>query len=356
MPVWEELGRHCDLDVVILESPEHLERDGFRGADWIPPTIGHSFGLAYAKTIGRSRTYGPLYVLLSLNGLRLFMRDVVILGGWDQPAYWQVRLISWLLGTPTLAFYESTLESMHHRTGPLVKARSAFFKSMAGVLTPGEAATRAVVASGVPATRIFEGFNAVDMNPFIRVVAETQAIPSHAGHVFIFVGQLVERKNPLLVLQAFSAIRNAEDRLLVVGEGHLRDQLKRRVHELHLEDAVVMTGHLDMDALAAHLAHADTLVLPSSEEVWGLVVNEGLAAGCHAIVSRPCGCVPSVRGMRGVYETDVDADDLARVMNLSRSQWSGRIGVPEILACTPEAFATVIRAGITRVVEAPARS
>jgi glycosyltransferase involved in cell wall biosynthesis len=44
-----------------------------------------------------------------------------------------------------------------------------------------------------------------------------------------------------------------------------------------------------------YLAGADCLVLPSDgTETWGLIVNEAMACGTPAIVSRACGCEPDL--------------------------------------------------------------
>jgi glycogen synthase len=88
----------------------------------------------------------------------------------------------------------------------------------------------------------------------------------------------------------------------------------------------------------APTAHS-VLVLPSYEEVWGLVVNEALACGLHVVVSLVCGVAPTVAGMRGVWLCDTSQAALAHAIRLSCAAWSGPINQPEILQHTPQAFA-----------------
>ena len=58
------------------------------------------------------------------------------------------------------------------------------------------------------------------------------------------------------------------------------------------------------------------MVLPSTSEPWGLVVNEALSMGCPVIVSNRCGCLPElvISGKTGFEFQSGDAMDLARKM------------------------------------------
>jgi glycosyltransferase involved in cell wall biosynthesis len=49
-----------------------------------------------------------------------------------------------------------------------------------------------------------------------------------------------------------------------------------------------------IDDLPAYYALAECLVLPSTLEPWGLVVNEAMASGLPVIVSQLCGCFPDL--------------------------------------------------------------
>jgi glycosyltransferase involved in cell wall biosynthesis len=89
-----------------------------------------------------------------------------------------------------------------------------------------------------------------------------------------------------LLIDAFVAI--AAERpdwdLLIVGHGPLSDELRRRVPE-PLRPRLVWAGFLDgaENALAFHAA--DVLVLPSDQEPWALVIQEGMAAGLVVVAS-----------------------------------------------------------------------
>ena len=104
---------------------------------------------------------------------------------------------------------------------------------------------------------------------------------------------------------------------------------------LDLRARVSFVGALSGDRLLAEYTRAQTLVLPSTREVWGMVINEALAAGLHVVVSRAAGVSESVRVFRGVYVCAPDAPELAVAMARSRGDFDGHILDPEILSRTP---------------------
>jgi glycosyltransferase involved in cell wall biosynthesis len=86
--------------------------------------------------------------------------------------------------------------------------------------------------------------------------------------------------------------------------------------ELGLEGAVLMPGFKQYDELPAYYGLAGAFVLGSTEEQWGLVVNEAMAAGLPVLVSRRCGCAPELvrDGENGFTFDPHDASGLAVLM------------------------------------------
>jgi glycosyltransferase involved in cell wall biosynthesis len=125
------------------------------------------------------------------------------------------------------------------------------------------------------------------------------------------------------------------------------------VSRLGLTREVSFKEAMDNVSLARSLATGQTLVMPSHEEVWGLVANEGLACGLHAVVSPFAGVADSIRHMQGVYiSTDSSYDSVAKAMVASRSNWKGWIDDPEILRYTPTQFAQTFIHAILNTAEA----
>ncbi len=124
----------------------------------------------------------------------------------------------------------------------------------------------------------------------------------------LFVGQLRPYKGAAVAIDAVA--HQPDLALTVVGRGPEEASLRRRLAESGA-DNVRMTGYLDEEALVdAYRAH-DVCVLPSTNrgEAFGLVLLEGMAAGCVPVASD----LPGVRDLarpNGLLVAPGDAQDL----------------------------------------------
>ncbi|NUP73615.1 MAG: glycosyltransferase family 4 protein [Sinomonas sp.] len=269
--------------------------------------------------------------------------DALVVGGWESPAYWLAALRGRKAGARLVGFYESTLATHGFRSGPVAAVRQKFFRALDAVVVPGVAAQEALLSMGVENSKIFVGFNPVDVAGIHAgaVKARVGSATEPDGHRYLYLGQLIDRKNVAALISALWRLGDSEDTLTVAGSGHLLEPLKALRDELGLQDRVAFIGPVAYERVPEVLAEHHTLVLPSTEEVWGLVVNEALAAGLHAVVTRSSGVAPSIEGMRGVFLSEPGSADLAEAMAASKRAWRGVVAEPEILAHTPEAFADV---------------
>lgn len=162
-----------------------------------------------------------------------------------------------------------------------------------GVLAVGATTSRWVAERGVPSNRIFE-FAYFLKNPDLRNVplAEDQA-----EFRLIYVGNLVRRKRVDRIIGALGVLPS-HVHLDVVGDGPLRDQLKRQA-ELNAPGRVTFHGSLPMQTIPAFLARADCLVLASDHDGWGSVIPEALLVGTRVVCSDRCGASVVVRASGG---------------------------------------------------------
>lgn len=117
--------------------------------------------------------------------------------------------------------------------------------------------------------------------------------PTFADRDLVFIGRFIPEKNLPLLIAAYAryagANAQAARRLVLVGSGPLEDELRRQVTELGLKDKVVFAGFREGADLAGLLANALALILVSTSETWGLVINEAAALGLPVIVSEAPG-------------------------------------------------------------------
>lgn len=175
---------------------------------------------------------------------------------------------------------------------------------------------------------------------------------------FLYVGRLSPEKRVEDLIAAFAALLPATrtgTKLVIVGGGPSEAALKNLAKETGLAEDILFLGPMKMEEIVPYYAAAFALVLPSSSEPWGLVVNEGLLFGCPAIVSDVCGCAPDliVPDQTGLIFSSKDVEDLsaklARMIELSpRRQKMAEECIALISNFTPKSAATQMLAGILR--------
>ena len=99
--------------------------------------------------------------------------------------------------------------------------------------------------------------------------------------LLIYTGRLGPEKNLEFLLRAFAGVSQALDnvRLLLVGDGPLKEDLKELARELQLTSSVQFTGLIPYEDMPGYLAMCDAFVTASVTEVHPLSVIEAMATG-----------------------------------------------------------------------------
>jgi len=339
-PIWTRIAESFDLKVAFLLGEKNWR-------DWSVPdgqTWRHEF--LSLKSINL-KEYD---IIPSTRGVNRLLRniDVLILGGWETPFYIRAMLIAKRKNIRVIQFYESTADSQRMKNEIIHKIRSRIFFKADFIVTIGPASTKAVEAMGINSEKIITLFNPVDVRWF-HLFASKHRSRETLGHRYIYVGQLIERKNVATILRSYAAVRNDADTLTIAGDGPLAHDLINLAATLGITESVTFAGHQNPEELAKLYAASNTLILASTNEVWGLVVNEALASGLHVVASDKCGVAEFVRDMDGAYICDTDQKSLQAVMQESSRRWNGYIEEPEVLQFTPERFAESVIGVIERL-------
>ena len=112
---------------------------------------------------------------------------------------------------------------------------------------------------------------------------EKEGLPTQAP-VILFSGKFQEKKGPLDLLQAFTHIKDRPASLAFLGDGPLRPAMERFIAEQGLSNVHIL-GFRNQTEVSNCYALADVLVLPSSFEPWGLVINEAMCFGMPIVAS-----------------------------------------------------------------------
>ena len=135
-------------------------------------------------------------------------------------------------------------------------------KAAHGLLAVSQALKDHMVALGIPPAKIRVHHTGVDMDRFRPVDrAAAKARLGVDGPLLAFVGHLVSRKGPQLVLAALEELPGAT--LIAVGDGPERGALERLARRKGLAGRVRFLGNRPHEELPGLLATADVMVLPS---------------------------------------------------------------------------------------------
>ena len=105
-------------------------------------------------------------------------------------------------------------------------------------------------------------------------------IPENA-HILLSVGELMERKNQIVVIEALHQLNNPNIYYLIVGQGHLQKMYESKIKEYGLEKNIRLLGFRDdVDKLCKY---ANCFVHPSIREGLGIAPLEAMASGLPLI-------------------------------------------------------------------------
>jgi glycosyltransferase involved in cell wall biosynthesis len=172
---------------------------------------------------------------------------------------------------------------------------------------------------GIPSSKIIVLHNCIetDRARFIRTREDVRAEFGLTEDDFVIghVGTLRKEKAHDVLLQAFAEFKQkkSDAKLLLVGDGHLREQLVAQVDQLGLVNDVIFTGTRS-DVPDLHKA-MDLYVFPSRNEALGIALLEAMYSGLPVVTTKVGGIPEVVKdGETGLLVESEDVEGLAQVI------------------------------------------
>ena len=332
IPLFNALAERLDLRVLFLrernpERPYELHADELR-FDW-------------SVLPGFDVTVRGRWLVLSRGVVRALRgANAVVLGGWNQPAFWTSLAWCRARAVPAILWSEST--EPDRRSGRHERLKRTMLRIPASFVVPGVAARSYLERLDVASGRIVVAPNAVDAAIFGTA---SRSRPDGAPVRLLSVGRLAAEKGLDTLLRAVDGL---PVEAVLAGSGPEEARLRRMAGP-----NVTFLGTVTRDALPALYADADVFVLPSRSEPWGMTLNEAALAGLPLVSTSASGAAwelieDGVNGfrvppddpaaLRAALERLVGDDELRRTAGTRSREIAARF--------TPERWAGAVVAAI----------
>jgi glycosyltransferase involved in cell wall biosynthesis len=350
IPLFNALAACTDIELEVLFL---ADRDPRRGYD----VLSDEFRFRSRTLRGRGFVIGGRWLVLSRGTSRALAAaqpDVVVVGGWNQPAYWVAIAYARMRGLPLVTWVESTAADARSGGRLWERAKRAVVSASTAFLVPGRASEEYLRRLGAHA-EIAVAPNAVDTAIFEQRVAVTRAqrdaVRRELGltrTTALYVGRLAPEKGLDVLIEAAAGI---DADIVLVGDGPERGRLT-----IAAPANVRFAGWLERDALVPWYAAADVFVLPSRSEPWGMVLNEAAAAGLPLVATAAAGAAAELvrDGENGFVVPPGDSDALRTALTTlaadpARRDAAGARSREFARRLRPEHWAEAVRELVTRL-------
>jgi glycosyltransferase involved in cell wall biosynthesis len=146
-----------------------------------------------------------------------------------------------------------------------------------------------------------------------------KTINPNAKIKLMFVGSLVEGKNPMYAIQLLEQLRQTNPNVIldIYGDGILRASLEKYIETNNLSHHIILHGNQNQEVLKKAYQESHFVVLPSKSEGWPKAIAEGMFWACVPL-GTAVSCVPYMldQGNRGVLLQMDLHKDAATINNL----------------------------------------
>lgn len=164
-----------------------------------------------------------------------------------------------------------------------------------GFVAYGTRALKYLISLGADPKRAHIALNTVDTAFFSRETKKLKDLKKEQDNFrrLTYVGYLSERKRVDVLLDVFGELSKTRNdvSLHIIGDGSAKDQLMAKTKAMDLETKVIFHGFRQKEELPQYYAVTDLFLFQTGFDIWGLVLNEAMAAGLTCIASPAAGAV-----------------------------------------------------------------
>ena len=280
---FNEMGKLCDLTVIFERSASAERDDSWKkyGEESFRPMIlrGKSWGVAGA------------FCPEICKHIKKGQYDHVIVSDFTSPT--GMLAISHMRLHNIPYWLESDGGFAKNGLGWKEKLKKYFIKGAAGYFSTAKEHDRYYLQYGAEEKRIFRyPFSSLRKADLLTKPAGKQEkralrvkLEMREEKILLAVGQFIHRKGFDVLLEAMTRMPENVGCYFVGGQPTA--EYLQFIQDAHL-DRVHFVSFCNKEALAEYYRAADLFVLPTREDIWGLVINEAMANGLPVITTDRC--------------------------------------------------------------------
>lgn len=300
---FNELGKLCNLTVVFEETPEQqIHRD----AKWFY-TKYDNFTAVFLKNypLGKSKNgMPPRTISPSIIGEVKKLYDIRIIGVYS--TYSAILAILYMQKRKIPYWIETDGGMAKNGEGFQEKLKKKLISGAIKYFSPSSESDQYLMHYGAdenaiiryPFTSLFNKDILKEIVPKSEKISIRKKLEMTEGHIILSVGQFIHRKGFDILLEAVSEIQD-DIGVYIIGGVAPKEYIKLRT-DLGLDEKVHFVDFKEKNELIEYYKAADLFVLPTREDIWGLVINEAMAYGLPIITTNKC-----VAGMELVKENGI---------------------------------------------------
>ena len=217
--------------------------------------------------------------------------DIVIVSGYDSPTY---MLAIEYMHLKKIPFYIEVDGGLIKRDSPFkYKIKKHFISSATKWFSSGKETTKYLIHYGADKNKIIEyPFTSLKEQDILKQLPTEQEklnlrkeLKLKEDRIILSVGQFIHRKGYDVLIKAMQSIdRNIG--VYIVGDEPTQEYLNLQ-KQLNLTN-LHFVGFKTKEELKKYYMSVDLFVLPTREDIWGLVINEAMAMGVPVITTDKC--------------------------------------------------------------------
>ena len=281
---FDELGKYMDVTVLYSDRVEDIKH---RNAQWFEEG-DHGFR---AVPLTHRLRVGRRYLCFDVLPWLKKSYDAIVVCGYSSPT--AVLAMAWLR-LHRIPFYMEVDGGLIRQDSKLKYFVKKSLVCLADQwLSTGRHTTRYLVHYGAKAEKVtqypFSSLYEKDILNKVLSPAEKEAfrqvleIPEK--RMILSIGQFIHRKGFDVLMQAAREL-DPDIGIYIVG-GEITEEYRKLREELGVSNVHVLSFQ-KKERLALLYQAADLFVLPTREDIWGLVINEALAYGLPTITTDRC--------------------------------------------------------------------